>query len=188
MKHCTLCEFSTIAHFGMCAIVEGMKRFLIALVIIIILIGGYFVFTNYSALGGAAPENTANNVTEDVQIQDTVVGEGAEATPGTTVSVLYVGRLEDGTVFDSSEAHGNEPLTFVLGEPGLIPGFQIGVNGMKEGGERVMAIPPSLGYGAQAVQDAEGNVIVPANAVLIFNVRLVAVGATSATDAVTEEE
>ena len=171
----------------MCAIMEGMKRFLIALVIIIILIGGYFVFTNYSAPGGAPQEDTTG-ATEDVQIQDTVVGEGAEATPGTTVSVLYVGRLEDGTVFDSSEAHGNEPLTFVLGEPGLIPGFQIGVNGMKEGGERVMAIPPSLGYGAQAVQDAEGNVIVPANAVLIFNVRLVAVGATSATDAVTEEE
>ena len=163
-----------------------MKRILIILVVLIILIGGYFVFTNYSAPNTTSEENTSG-VTEDVQIQDTIVGEGAEATPGATVSVLYVGRLEDGTVFDSSEAHGNQPLAFVLGEPGLIPGFQIGVNGMRVGGERVMAIPPSLGYGAQAVQDTEGKTIVPANSVLIFNVRLVSVGAAAATTSETAE-
>ena len=163
-----------------------MKRILIILVVLIILIGGYFVFTNYSAPDTASEENTSG-VTEDVQIQDTIVGEGTEAAPGATVSVLYVGRLEDGTVFDSSEAHGNVPLIFVLGEPGLIPGFQIGVNGMKVGGERVMAIPPSLGYGAQAVQDTEGKTIVPANSVLIFNVRLVSVGAAAATTSETAE-
>ena len=88
------------------------------------------------------------------------------------MSVRYRGQLEDGTVFDSSEAHGNEPLVFTLGEPGLIPGFQIGINGMKVGGERVMAVPPSLGYGTQEVRDPEGNLIIPANANIIFNVVL----------------
>ena len=75
-------------------------------------------------------------------------------------------------VFAASEAYDNEPLVFTLGDPGLIAGFQFGVNGMREGGERVMVVPPSLGYGAQEIQGAEGNVIIPANSTLIFNVRL----------------
>lgn len=89
------------------------------------------------------------------------------------VSVLYVGKLSDGTVFDSSAAHGNQPLSFTLGEQGLIAGFQIGVNGMKVGGERIMSIPAELGYGAQAVTDASGTVIIPANSTLLFDVKLV---------------
>jgi len=107
-----------------------------------------------------------------VQVQDITVGTGTGATPGTQVSVLYVGRLEDGTIFDSSEAYGNEPLIFVLGDPGLIPGFQIGVNGMRVGGERIISIPPSLGYGDEGVRDSDGNLIVPPNSTLIFNVSL----------------
>lgn len=135
--------------------------------------GGYYLFMNYSP---ATPTEETADVQDPVQVQDIVVGEGAEAVPGSAVSVLYVGRLEDGTVFDSSEAYGNEPLPFVLGEPGLIPGFQIGVNGMKVGGERVIAVPPSLGYGAQGVTDTEGKVRVPPNVTIYFNIKLVSVG------------
>jgi FKBP-type peptidyl-prolyl cis-trans isomerase len=75
-------------------------------------------------------------------------------------------------VFDSSAAHNNEPLTFALGTAGLIPGFQVGVNGMKEGGQRLLSIPPSLGYGDQDVKDAAGKVIIPANSTLIFEIQL----------------
>jgi len=79
--------------------------------------------------GAAASSSTS---TEQVQAQEVTVGKGASATPGSSVSVLYVGKLQDGTVFDSSAAHNNQPLTFTLGSQGLIAGFQIGVNGMKE--------------------------------------------------------
>ena len=151
-----------------------MRTIFIAIIVIAIVgVGGYFVITNYVA-PTSSPEDQAG-VTDQVQIQDVTVGEGVEAAPGSVVSVLYVGRFEDGTVFDSSEAHDNEPLIFTLGEPGLIPGFQIGINGMREGGERIMAVPPSLGYGAQEVKDPEGNVIIPANTNLVFNVRLISV-------------
>lgn len=146
-------------------------------VIAIIAIGGFLVYQTYS--GGATNQEQATGDAV-VQAQDVTVGTGAQATPGSVVSVLYVGRLADGTVFDSSEAHGNEPLTFQLGAPGIITGFQIGVNGMREGGERRMAIPPSFGYGAQDVKDGGGTVLIPANSTLIFDVRLAKVEAAPA--------
>jgi FKBP-type peptidyl-prolyl cis-trans isomerase len=127
---------------------------------------------------GATATSTASD--SNVQAQDVTVGTGAQATPGMTVSVLYAGKLQNGTIFDSSAAHNNQPLTFTLGAQGLIPGFQIGVNGMKEGGERVMVVPPTLGYGAQDVKDPTGKVIIPANSPLIFDVKLVKVSVAAA--------
>lgn len=153
---------------------------------IIIIAGGAFLIVNKTsgpsspatgqeAAVAAATTDSASSTANQVQGQDVTIGTGAEAKPGAVVSVLYVGKLPDGTVFDSSEAHNNEPLTFTLGQQGLIPGFQIGVNGMKEGGERYLAIPPALGYGTQDVKDDKGNVIIPANSTLLFDVRLVKV-------------
>ena len=95
--------------------------------------------------------------------------------PGSVVSVLYIGKLQNGILFDSSEAHGNEPLVFTLGQQGLIHGFQIGVNGMKEGGERHITVPPELGYGNQEVRDKTGKVLVPAGSTLLFNIKLIKV-------------
>lgn len=153
-----------------------------AVILLVIIIGGYFVYQS----GKKAPATTGSQATgaatstNQVQAQEVTVGTGAEAKPGDTVSVLYVGQLSNGTVFDSSAAHGNQPLTFVLGSQGMIPGFQIGVNGMKEGGERLMAIPASLAYGAQDVKDASGKVIIPANSTIVFDVKLVKVQTASA--------
>ncbi|RJQ33312.1 FKBP-type peptidyl-prolyl cis-trans isomerase [Candidatus Parcubacteria bacterium] len=124
----------------------------------------------------AATNTAASSTLGQVQGQDVSVGTGAEAKAGDTVSVLYVGKLEDGTVFDSSAAHNNEPLKFVLGTNELIPGFQIGINGMKVGGERLLSIPPTLAYGDQEVKDpATGKVVIPANSTILFDVKLVAV-------------
>lgn len=150
---------------------------------VIVVIGGFFLFKSMNS--GSAQNQNANATTTaqsgQVQGQEITVGTGATATPGSTVSVLYVGRLPDGTVFDSSAAHGNQPLTFVLGSEDMIAGFQVGVNGMKEGGERIIAIPPSLGYGAQEVKDTSGKVIIPANSTIVFNVQLVKVIASTST-------
>lgn len=128
-----------------------------------------------------AQQDIASIPQDKVSAQEVKAGTGAEAVPGSSVSVLYEGKLQDGTTFDSSAAHGNQPLVFTLGSQGLIPGFQIGVNGMKEGGERILAIPAALGYGAQDVKDASGKVIIPANSTIIFDVKLVKVTAPAAT-------
>jgi FKBP-type peptidyl-prolyl cis-trans isomerase len=152
-------------------------------VIIIVLLGGWFLYTHMSAPAAQPTQSSTSTSTPQVQAQDITVGTGTEAVPGDAVSVLYVGKLTNGTVFDSSAAHGNQPLSFTLGQQGLIAGFQIGVNGMKVGGERVMSIPAELGYGAQAVTDASGTVIIPANSTLLFDVKLLGVKAGTTTPA-----
>lgn len=87
--------------------------------------------------GGEAPT--------DLVILDIVVGEGAEAKPGGTVEVHYVGvQFKDGYEFDASWNRG-ETITFPL--QGLIKGWQLGIPGMREGGRRQLTIPPALAYG-----------------------------------------
>ncbi|MDB5187903.1 MAG: Peptidyl-prolyl cis-trans isomerase [Candidatus Kaiserbacteria bacterium] len=153
------------------------RTIVIAIIGILIIVGiVYAVSMSRTTTTAETATTTAQTATtSQVQAQDVVVGTGAEAKPDLVVSVLYTGKLPDGTVFDSSAAHGNQPLIFQLGAQGLIPGFQIGVNGMKVGGERVIAIPPALGYGAQDIKDASGTVIIPANSTIQFDVKLVAV-------------
>ncbi len=104
-----------------------------------------------------------------VQVKEITVGSGPEAVPGKKVSVQYVGSFQNGAVFDSSKL----PLQFTVGDPGLIQGFQAGVNGMRPGGRRVVTIPPSLGYGSSDVKDGSGNIKIPANSTLVFDITLV---------------
>ncbi|MBI3573476.1 FKBP-type peptidyl-prolyl cis-trans isomerase, partial [Candidatus Kaiserbacteria bacterium] len=79
--------------------------------------------------------------------------------------VNYTGVLTNGTVFDSSDSHGT-PFTFTIGQGHVIAGWEQGLLGMKEGGRRLLAIPPSLGYGPN------GSGPIPGNATLIFDVQL----------------
>ena len=102
-------------------------------------------------------------------ITDIKVGTGAEAKPTSTVTAYYSGALENGTVFDSTDKHGGKPATFPLNQ--VIAGWQEGIPGMKEGGERKLLIPGALAYGANPPQGSG----IPPNATLIFDVKLVSV-------------
>lgn len=104
-----------------------------------------------------------------VKIDEIEVGDGLEALRFSTVDVHYTGRLEGGEVFDSSLERG-EPFRFTLGAGQVIPGWDMGILGMKAGGKRMLTIPPELAYG----QRGAGGVI-PPNATLTFEVELVAV-------------
>ena len=111
-----------------------------------------------------------------LQIEDTVVGTGAEASAGQRVRVHYTGWLHDpaaanqrGRKFDSSKDRG-QPFSFGLGRGEVIRGWDEGVQGMKVGGTRVLTIPAEMGYGARGA----GGVI-PPNATLVFEVELLAV-------------
>src|SRR4030088_3654025 len=82
----------------------------------------------------------------ELVIKDLVVGDGAEAVPGGTVEVHYVGvEYDTGDEFDSSWNRG-ESIEFPL--RGLIQGWQDGIPGMRVGGRRELVIPPHLAYGA----------------------------------------
>lgn len=104
---------------------------------------------------------------DDLLIEELIVGTGAEATPGTTVSVHYVGvGVTSGEEFDASWNRGEE-FVFPLGAGHVIKGWDQGVNGMKVGGRRRLVIPAHLGYGQQGA----GGVIAPGET-LIFVVDL----------------
>ena len=66
---------------------------------------------------------------------------------GNKVKILYTGTLEDGTVFDSSENHNNEPLEFEVGAGMVIPGFDNAVMGMEKDEEKEVKIEPKEAYG-----------------------------------------
>lgn len=100
---------------------------------------------------------------------DLVEGTGAEATQNREVTIHYVGRLPDGQVFDSSLATG-EPFQFTLGFREVIPGWEDGVRGMREGGRRLLVVPPDQGYGDRGVTGR-----VPPNATLVFEIQLLEV-------------
>lgn len=69
----------------------------------------------------------------------------SSAKSGDTVLVHYTGRLEDGSVFDSSD--GRDPLEFTVGSGQVIPGFEAAVSGMSPGEERSVTIPAADAYG-----------------------------------------
>ncbi|RXZ86415.1 FKBP-type peptidyl-prolyl cis-trans isomerase [Agromyces atrinae] len=89
-----------------------------------------------------APEGPASDT---LVIEDIVVGDGAEATPGATVNVHYLGvEYDSGDEFDSSWSRG-QSINFPLGS--LIAGWQEGIPGMKVGGRRKLIVPPHQAYG-----------------------------------------
>jgi len=101
--------------------------------------------------------------------EDLIVGRGAIAKAGDDVVVHYVGRLADGTQFDSSRAR-RDPLDFSLGAGDMIKGWDEGLPGMKVGGKRKLTIPPELAYGDQGLAG-----IIPPQATLVFEVELLSI-------------
>lgn len=102
-----------------------------------------------------------------------IVSQGTgTATPNlcSQISIYYKGQLTNGNVFDQATS---TPANFGLGQ--LIVGWQKGIPLIKTGGKIILYLPPSLGYGAQAIRDQLGNTIIPANSILVFTIDLIAV-------------
>ncbi len=91
-------------------------------------------------------------------VTDLVVGDGAEALPGATVLVHYLGtEFDTGDEFDASWNRG-EPIEFPL--RGLIQGWQDGIPGMKVGGRRQLVVPPAQAYGESGGHRLAGKTLV----------------------------
>jgi len=127
--------------------------------------------TSPSSNGSTLAPSVNTSVTQ-LTVVDVALGTGAVANSGNRITVSYSGFLFDasgvetkGRQFDSSNA-----FTFTLGSGQVIKGWDQGLIGMRVGGLRRLTIPPSLGYGNQAVGT------IPANSTLVFDVRLISVG------------
>jgi FKBP-type peptidyl-prolyl cis-trans isomerase FkpA len=106
---------------------------------------------------------------------DLVAGAGASPKGGDLITVNYTGWLYDptkpdnkGKQFDTSIARDREPFTFTLRAGQVIPGWDMGFEGMKLGGKRRLIIPPHLGYGADGTPDGS----IPPNSTLVFEMQL----------------
>lgn len=120
--------------------------------------------------GVPAVTSTATTDPTKLEYKDLVVGTGKTASPSSTVTVQYYGVLyKGGKEFDSSWSRGM-PAQFSLAQ--VVPGFTQSIGGttgvppMKVGGRRIVILPASLGYGAQA------NGSIPANSPLVFVIDL----------------
>lgn len=102
-----------------------------------------------------------------LEVTDAKVGTGAAAKSGSKVGMRYIGKLENGKVFDSNTK--GSPLTFTLGRGQVISGWDKGIVGMQVGGERKLRIPAAMAYGKKGTQG------IPPNSVLIFEVKLVSI-------------
>jgi len=142
----------------------------VAFVLVILLIGILNSLSNSSVSQKNSVTTETNMEQFELMVKDIVVGDGEEAVAGMAITAHYVGRLDDGTVFDSSVQRGT-PFTFVLGVGQVIKGWDIGVVGMKVGGKRELIIPANLAYGDRAIG------AIPANSTLHFEVELLGVSA-----------
>ncbi len=104
-----------------------------------------------------------------VYYRDDVVGDGAVANVGSTIRVHYTGYFPDGTSFDTSRGTG-DGFTVEIGTGNVIPGWDDGVPGMREGGQRILVVPPQMAYG-----EAGAGGVIPPYAVLVFEVELMEV-------------
>lgn len=145
-----------------------MKKIFLIIILIVIVGGVYFLFQNQK-------NNKESTVTNNYEIQGMKVeilkeGTGESTKNGDTVTVHYIGTLENGEKFDSSWDRGT-PFSFILGAGQVIKGWDLGVAGMKIGEQRKLTIPSELAYGDAGTPGGP----IPPKATLIFEVELLGI-------------
>lgn len=153
-----------------------MNKNIIIFLAVLVVIGivGFFIYNKNK--NSQLESDKINNLTSmvkftknGVKIEILKEGSGVETKNGDKVSVNYLGTLENGVKFDSSYDRG-VPFEFTLGEGRVIPGWEIGVEGMRVDEKRKLIIPSELAYGAAGAGSA-----IPPNATLIFEVELLGI-------------
>jgi FKBP-type peptidyl-prolyl cis-trans isomerase len=139
---------------------------IVASVVVLILAAGAIAYMLKNRAGTTLHEVTTPS---GLKYTDLVVGTGATPQKGQTVTVHYVGTLQNGTQFDSSRDRG-KPSDFRIGVGAVIRGWDEGLMTMKVGGRRKLVVPPDLGY-MQLGRPPD----IPGNATLIFDVELLGV-------------
>lgn len=93
-------------------------------------------------------------------------GKGYAVKAGDKVTVHYIGKLKNGTKFDSSRDPGRTPFEFVVGSGQVIKGWDQGLVGKKAGSRFLLTIPPKLAYGDRDLG------VIPPNSTLVFDIEV----------------
>ncbi len=106
-----------------------------------------------------------------IRYQDLQAGQGEAAVAGQVATIHFVGWIDEngvrGREIYNSRNRG-QPVSFVIGTEGVMPGWNAGVVGMRPGGKRLLLLPPAMAYGARSIEDS-----VPANAAMMFRIELI---------------
>ena len=102
-----------------------------------------------------------------VTVDDRKIGSGPAAKKGSRLEMRYIGKLDDGKVFDSNKS--GKPFSFKLGTGEVIKGWDVGLTGISAGGERRLVIPAHLAYGKKSMPG------IPANSKLTFDIKCLTV-------------
>jgi len=141
----------------------------ISIIVILVMVGGAGLVNNFIGSNNNKNEMIQeNNKISQVDQKDLTIGTGDIAVAGKMVTVHYTGVFTDGKKFDSSRDRG-VPFEFTLGAGMVIKGWDVGVEGMKVGGKRLLVIPPDFAYGPNDYGP------IPGNSTLIFEVELLEV-------------
>jgi FKBP-type peptidyl-prolyl cis-trans isomerase len=152
------------------------RQYIIAgsvVLVVIVASAGILIYNKFKTNSTSNNNMSTSSQTADSNIQklpngliieDQEIGGGDVIKSGDTISIDYVGTLQDGTKFDSSLDRGQK-FTTKIGVGMVIPGWDQGIPGMREGGKRKLTIPAVLAYGDQALPG------IPAGSTLIFEVQ-----------------
>lgn len=138
----------------------------LAIIFILAVVPVALIGNGQSDVGPAKVQGEPVTLPDGLQYWDLAIGKSAPAVKGKRVRVHYTGWLLDGTKFDSSHEAGH-PFVFTLGQGQVIPGWDEGLLGMKEGGKRQLRVPPALAYGEQGSPPT-----IPPDATLIFDIEM----------------
>jgi len=146
------------------------KKTIIAIVAVVvsigILMGGGLVSGLFTSV--KTQDTTMQQQTSQIESRDITVGTGDVAIVGKEITVNYTGVFQDGKKFDSSLDRG-VPFTFTLGAGQVIKGWDIGVEGMRVGGKRILVIPSGFAYGPNDYGP------IPGNSTLVFQIELLGI-------------
>ncbi len=144
---------------------QGNKKITYIIILIAIILFGYII---YSVMQNNKNINMEKNATTTEQ----VLAEGKIAEAGDVIVINYLGKLANGTEFDSSYKRG-QPFVFTVGVGQVIKGWDEGLIGAKSGDKKTLTITPDKGYGDEEIKGQDGKVIIPKNSTLIFDVEVV---------------
>lgn len=136
------------------------------------LIAVFVAALSLTACGGGSSDSASVVVSSPatLTITDTVVGTGTTAAAGMNATVTYTGWLYNASAADfKGKQFDTGSFSFKLASGSVITGFDVGVTGMKVGGNRTVLIPSAQGYGST------GTTGIPANSGLVFEIKLTAV-------------